>query len=78
MRTSSRTRQYWSQKTRVEWRYIAPGKRRHNFYRELFNSRLSDKLLSETIFTGLAYVREALTIWKDDYNTVRPHSALSK
>ena len=28
------------------------------------------------IFTSLAHVREALAIWKDDYNTVRPHSAL--
>jgi hypothetical protein len=33
-------------------------------------------LLNETIFTSLAHVRTALVIWKDDYNTVRPHSAL--
>ena len=43
---------------------------------ESFNGRLRDELLNETIFTSLAHVREALAIWKDDYNTIRPHSAL--
>jgi putative transposase len=40
------------------------------------NGRLRDELLNETLFASLAHVREALAIWKDDYNTVRPHSAL--
>ena len=34
-------------------------------------------MLNETLFASLAHVREALAIWKDDYNTVRPHSALN-
>ena len=33
-------------------------------------------MLNETLFTSLAHAREALAIWKDDYNTVRPHSAI--
>jgi putative transposase len=33
-------------------------------------------LLNETLFTSLAHVRDALAIWKDDSNTIRPHSAL--
>jgi putative transposase len=32
--------------------------------------------LNETLFISLAHAREALAIWKDDYNTVRPHSAI--
>ena len=43
---------------------------------ESFNGRLHDELLNETIFTSLTHVRTALAIWRDDYNTVRPHSAL--
>jgi hypothetical protein len=43
---------------------------------ESFNGRLRDELLNETLFTSLTHVREALATWKDDYNTVRPHSAL--
>jgi putative transposase len=66
----------WSQETRVEWHYIAPGKPQQNAFIESFNGRLRDELLNETLFASLAHVREALALWKDDYNTVRPHSAL--
>ncbi len=66
----------WSQETRVEWHYIAPGKPQQNAFIESFNGRLRDELLNEKLFTSLAHVREALAMWKDDYNTFRPHSAL--
>jgi putative transposase len=66
----------WSQETRIEWHYIAPGKPQQNAFIESFNGRLRDEFLNETLFTSLNHVREALAIWKDDYNTVRPHSAL--
>jgi putative transposase len=66
----------WSQETRVGWHYIAPGKPQQNAFVESFNGRLRDQLLNETLFTSLAHVRKALAIWKDDYNTIRPHSAL--
>ncbi len=56
--------------------YVAPGKPQQNAFIESFNGRLHDELLNETLFTSLAHVREALAIWKDDYNAVRPHSAL--
>jgi len=65
----------WSQETRVEWHYIAPGKPQQNAFIESFNGRLRDALLNETPFPSLPHAREALAIWKDDYNTVRPHSA---
>ncbi len=67
----------WSQETRVEWHYIAPGKPQQNAFIESFNARLRDELLNETIFTTLIHAREVLAMWKDDYNNVRPHSALS-
>src|SRR6185369_7636916 len=66
----------WSQEARVEWHYIAPGKPQQNAFIESFNGRLRDELLNETLFASLAHVREALAGWKDDYNTIRPHSAL--
>jgi putative transposase len=66
----------WSQQTRVEWHYIAPGKPQQNAFIESFNGRLRDELLNEMLFVSLAHAREALAIWKDDYNTIRPHSAL--
>ncbi len=66
----------WAQETRVEWHYIAPGKPQQNAFIESFNGRLRDELLNETLFTSLNHVREALAIWIEDYNTVRPHSSL--
>jgi putative transposase len=66
----------WSQETGIEWHYIAPGKPQQNAFIESFNGRLRDELLNETLFASLAHVREALAGWKDDYNTIRPHSAL--
>jgi putative transposase len=66
----------WSQQSGVEWHYIAPGKPQQNAFIESFNGRLRDELLNETLFTSLRHVREALAIWMEDYNTIRPHSAL--
>lgn len=66
----------WTQETRIEWHYIAPGKPTQNAFIESFNGRLRDELLNETIFASLADARLALADWMIDYNTVRPHSAI--
>jgi len=66
----------WSQEMQIEWHYIAPGKPTQNAFVESFNGRLRDELLNETLFTTLAQARAVLAAWKDDYNNVRPHSAL--
>jgi putative transposase len=66
----------WSQEMRVEWHYIAPGKPQQNAFAESFFGRLRDECLNETLFTSLAHARELLSLWKNDYNTVRPHSGL--
>ena len=66
----------WSQLTRIEWYYIAPGKPQQNAFVESFNGRLRDELLNETLFSSLEHARELLAEWQDDYNTVRPHSGI--
>jgi len=48
----------------------APGRRAHK-------PQEAAAALNETLFTSLAHVREALAAWKDDYNTIRPHSAIA-
>jgi putative transposase len=62
----------WSQLTRIEWHYIAPGKPQQNAFVESFNERLRDELLNETLFSSLDHAREMLAAWQNDYNTVRP------
>jgi putative transposase len=66
----------WSQLTKIEWHYIAPGKPQQNAFVESFNGRLRDELLNETLFLSLDHARELLAEWQDDYNTVRPHSGI--
>jgi putative transposase len=66
----------WSQESRVEWHYIAPGRPQQNAFIESFNGRLRDELLNETLFLSLAHARMALAEWRHDYNTVRPHSGI--
>lgn len=66
----------WAQERRIDWHYIAPGKPTQNAFIESFNGKLRDELLNETIFVTLDDARHALAGWKDDYNLVRPHSAI--
>lgn len=67
---------HWSQERQVDWHYIAPGKPMQNGFIESFNGRLRDECLNETLFASLGHARNVLSAWKEDYNTVRPHSSL--
>jgi putative transposase len=66
----------WSQERGIAWHYIMPGKPTQNAFVESFNGKLRDELLNETIFLSLDHARQVLTGWKNDYNLVRPHSAI--
>ncbi len=52
--------------------YIVPGNPQQNAFIESFNGRLRDELLNETLFSSPVHVSEVLSLWKQDYNTVRP------
>jgi putative transposase len=65
----------WSQEMQVEWHYIASGKPQQNAFAESFFG-LRDECLNETLFTSLGHARAELAAWKDDYNTIRPHSGI--
>ena len=66
----------WSQDRALGWHYIAPGKPQQNAFVESFNGRLRDECLNETVFTSRRHARAVLAAWRQDYNEVRPHSAL--
>jgi len=66
----------WSQERQVECHYIAPGKPTQNAFVESFNGRLRDECLNETLFTSMVQARAVLATWRQDYNTIRPHSKL--
>jgi putative transposase len=66
----------WTEKMRVKWHYIAPGKPMQNGNCEAFNGRMRDELLNETLFSGIDHARQAVARWTNIYNTERLHSAL--
>ena len=65
----------WTNRTTVEWHYIAPGKPVQNAFVESFIGKFRDECLNEEIFTSLAEARAVIERWQCDYNQVRPHSA---
>jgi putative transposase len=73
----SRAMEAWAYQYGVELAFIRPGKPVENSYIESFNGRLRDECLNVEVFFTLSDVREKLARWRDDYNRVRPHSALA-
>jgi len=47
-----------------------------NGYNESFNGKLRDELLNGEIFTTLLEAQVLVEQWREEYNTVRPHSSL--
>jgi putative transposase len=66
----------WSDRERVGWHYIAPGKPVQNAFIESFNGRLRDELLNETLFHSLLHARAVLESWRCDYNRASEHPSV--
>jgi putative transposase len=67
----------WAYRNQVKLHFIEPGKPAQNGKIESFNGRLRDECLNQEWFRSLFHARCVLATWKEDYNTVRPHSALN-
>jgi transposase InsO family protein len=57
--------------------FIEPGSPWENGYSESFNGKLRDELLDREIFYTLQEARILIEWWRQHYNGVRPHTALS-
>jgi len=66
----------WAYQHHVQLRFIEPGKPVQNAYIESFNGRLRDECLNEHWFTSMGQAQRIVAAWRQDYNGVRPHSAL--
>ena len=66
----------FSEATRIECHYIAPGKPVQNAFVESFNGRLRDECLNEHWFTSLAHAQVVIEAWRREYNNERPKKAL--
>ncbi|MGZ4357717.1 MAG: IS3 family transposase [Gaiellaceae bacterium] len=66
----------WAHQHGVELHFIQPGKPTQNAHVESFNSRFRDEFLSQGRWPTVARARFEVARYRDDYNDVRPHSAL--
>jgi putative transposase len=56
--------------------YVAPASPWQNGYAESFHSKLRDEFLDREEFESVVQARALGTLWKEEYNTERPHSSL--
>lgn len=66
----------WAYFHGVKLDFIRPGKPVENAFVESFNGRFRDECLNTNIFSSLGDVQEKVEVWLNDYNVVRPHSAI--
>ena len=66
----------WAYRRGVHLHFIEPGHPTQNAYVESFNGKVRDECLNEHWFSTLEEARGLLEAWRQDYNTVRPHSSL--
>jgi putative transposase len=67
----------WLNRVGVQTLYIEPGSPWENGYNESFNGKLRDELLNREIFYTLKEAQVLIEQWRQQYNTIRPHSALN-
>jgi len=56
--------------------FIEPSSPWENGYCESFNGKLRDECLNGEIFYSLREAQVVIEMWREHYNTKRPHSAL--
>ena len=56
--------------------YVAPASPWQNGYAESFHSKLRDEFLDREEFESEPQARALGALWKEEYNTERPHSSL--
>jgi putative transposase len=66
----------WAYAHGVRLDFIRPGRPVENAFIESFNGRLRDECLNSHVFGSVAEAQLLLDAWREDYNQVRPHSAL--
>ena len=68
----------WANTHGIHHILIEPGRPMHNGYIESFNGKFRDECLNEQWFETLQQARSGITLWRQDYNEVRPHSSCER
>jgi putative transposase len=68
----------WLTQVGAKTLFIEPGSPWENGYCESFNGKLRDERLKGEIFYSLKLAQIVIELWCQDYNDVRPHSAIGE
>ena len=66
----------WLELMEVAPLYILPGSPWENGFCESFNGTMANELLNREVFDSMFEAEVLIKRWMEDYNTLRPHSAL--
>jgi len=66
----------WLSRLGVKTLFIEPGSPWENGYVESFYGKMRDELLDREIFFTLEEAKTLIGRWREEYNHIRPHSAL--
>jgi transposase InsO family protein len=66
----------WLSRLSVKTLFIEPGSPWENGCVESFNGKMRDELLDREIFFTLEEAKVLIARWREEYNHIRPHSAL--
>ena len=66
----------WLSSSGADTLYVAPGSPWQNGFAESFHSRLRDEFLERESFESESQARALSVLWKEEYDTERPHSSL--
>lgn len=66
----------WAYENKVELDFSRPGKPTDNPFIESFNGSFRDECLNVNWFLSLQDAQEKFDLWRQDYNSFRPHSSL--
>jgi putative transposase len=75
---TSKAMGFWAQSRGVKLHFIDPGKPVQNAFVESFNGKFRDQCLNTQWFISLQDARDRIEAWRQEYNSVRPHSSLGK
>jgi putative transposase len=75
---TSRALDHWAYRNHVQLDYIRPGKPTDNGFIESFNAAVRRECLSQHYFSSVDDARRVLEAWREEYNNLRPHSALGQ
>jgi putative transposase len=75
---TSREFDLWAYANGVILDFSRPGKPTENAFIENFNARVRLECLNQHWFLDLDDARTKIELWRQDYNDVRPHSAIGE